>query len=63
MTDTNTTQTIKKKKTAKAKSAGAAAALTREDKIRTRAYGKWEQAGFPEGDGVNFWLEAEQETK
>ena len=29
--------------------------------IRLRAYRKWEGAGRPAGDGVRFWLEAEQE--
>ncbi len=29
--------------------------------IRHRAYLKWEAAGRPEGDGVHFWLEAQQE--
>ena len=29
--------------------------------VRGRAYQKWEAAGKPNGDGVNFWLEAEQE--
>jgi hypothetical protein len=29
--------------------------------IREAAYYKWEQAGRPIGDGVRFWLEAEQE--
>jgi len=32
-----------------------------EDQIRERAYLKWEAAGYPEGDGVEFWLSAEQE--
>ena len=31
------------------------------DDIRLRAYRKWEGAGKPAGDGVQFWLEAEQE--
>ena len=31
------------------------------DDIRRRAYEKWERAGKPAGDGVQFWLEAEQE--
>lgn len=31
------------------------------DDIRLSAYGKWEWAGKPSGDGVQFWLEAEQE--
>jgi hypothetical protein len=29
--------------------------------IRLRAFQKWEAAGRPAGDGVNFWLEAEHE--
>lgn len=33
------------------------------DKIRERAYYKWEQAGYPEGDGSNFWIEAETELR
>jgi len=34
-----------------------------EDEIRVRAYAKWVAAGRPEGDGVNFWLEAEHELR
>jgi len=30
--------------------------------IRLCAYAKWETAGRPSGDGVEFWLEAEQES-
>jgi hypothetical protein len=59
--DNTTTQTTPKKTGAKAKSAGAAAATSTEDKIRSRAYSKWEKAGCPPGDGINFWLEAEGE--
>lgn len=33
------------------------------EKVRERAYYKWEQAGYPSGDGVNFWLEAEAELQ
>jgi hypothetical protein len=29
--------------------------------IRLIAYRKWEKAGKPTGDGVQFWLEAEYE--
>ena len=29
--------------------------------IRLCAYQKWESAGKPTGDGIQFWLEAEQE--
>jgi hypothetical protein len=32
-----------------------------EEKVRARAYEKWEAAGRPSGDGVCYWLEAEQE--
>jgi hypothetical protein len=31
--------------------------------IRNRAYQKWEAAGKPGGDGVQFWLEAERELQ
>jgi len=31
--------------------------------IRKLAHHKWEAAGFPAGDGVDFWLEAEREVK
>ena len=34
-----------------------------EQAIRELAYSKWEEAGHPPGDGVNFWLEAETELK
>ncbi len=34
-----------------------------EQEIRELAYSKWEVAGHPPGDGVNFWLEAEAELK
>lgn len=32
-----------------------------EQKIRELAHSKWEKAGCPPGDGIKFWLEAEQE--
>jgi len=32
-----------------------------QDAIRDRAYHKWLEAGAPEGDGAEFWLEAESE--
>ena len=31
------------------------------DEVRRRAYLLWEAAGQPPGDGVQFWLEAEQQ--
>jgi len=35
--------------------------LVSEEAIRLCAYQKWEAAGKPPGDGVQFWLEAEEE--
>jgi hypothetical protein len=32
-----------------------------EDAVRERAYALWEEAGRPEGDGTQFWLDAERE--
>ncbi len=32
-----------------------------DDVIRLGAYLKWEAAGKPPGDGIDFWLEAEKE--
>lgn len=32
-----------------------------DDLVRERAYLLWEEAGRPEGDGVEFWLMAERE--
>lgn len=32
-----------------------------DDKVRLRAYEKWEAAGRPSGNEVGYWLEAEQE--
>ena len=34
-----------------------------EDAVREKAYLLWEQAGYPEGDGSEFWLEAEKQLK
>jgi hypothetical protein len=33
-----------------------------EEAIRVLAHHKWEAAGGPAGDGLDFWLEAEQEV-
>lgn len=33
-----------------------------QEAVRVHAYEKWEAAGKPNGDGVNFWLEAEREV-
>jgi hypothetical protein len=35
--------------------------INRDECIRDRAYLKWQEAGCPECDGLQFWLEAEQE--
>lgn len=35
----------------------------KENQIRKLAYYKWQQAGSPEGDGVEFWLDAEREQR
>jgi hypothetical protein len=35
--------------------------MSNEQKVRELAYLKWEKAGYPAGDGVQFWTEAEQE--
>ncbi|RPI81237.1 MAG: DUF2934 domain-containing protein [Planctomycetaceae bacterium] len=32
-----------------------------EEPIRVLAYGKWQAAGCPAGDGFDFWLEAERD--
>jgi hypothetical protein len=32
-----------------------------EEQVRELAYQKWESAGWPAGDGVGFWLDAERE--
>lgn len=32
-----------------------------EEQIRELAHAKWEAAGCPAGDGLDFWLEAERE--
>ncbi|HLJ96071.1 MAG TPA: DUF2934 domain-containing protein [Gemmataceae bacterium] len=37
------------------------AKLVSDEDIRLAAYQKWEAAGKPAGDGVQFWLQAEQE--
>jgi hypothetical protein len=33
-----------------------------EDEIRLLAHRKWEAAGCPAGDGIDFWLNAEREV-
>ena len=34
-----------------------------DEAIRVRAYQRWQEAGEPEGDGIQFWLEAERELR
>jgi hypothetical protein len=34
-----------------------------EQRIREAAYDAWVRAGKPEGDGVEFWLEAERQLQ
>ncbi len=34
---------------------------TDEELIRSGAYFRWEAAGCPSGDGVNFWLDSERD--
>ena len=41
--------------------AGDTGKLAAHEDIRLCAYQKWVAAGKPNGDGVQFWLEAEQE--
>jgi hypothetical protein len=36
---------------------------TSEDQIRYGAYFRWEAAGRPDGDGVDFWLDSENELR
>ena len=36
-------------------------ASSHEDEIRPLAYRKWEEAGCPAGDGVQYWVAAEKE--
>lgn len=33
-----------------------------DQNLQLAAYRKWEAAGMPAGDGVHFWLQAEQEA-
>lgn len=35
--------------------------VSREDIIREKAYSLWEEAGRPECDGAEFWIEAEKQ--
>jgi hypothetical protein len=37
------------------------ASVDRADEVRLLAYRKWQEAGCPAGDGVEFWLTAEAE--
>ena len=46
---------------AKAVGNGTVNGLISDSDVRRRAYEKWERAGRPPGDGVDFWLEAKRE--
>lgn len=35
--------------------------VNNEDEIREKAYSLWEAAGRPEGDGSDFWIEAQKQ--
>jgi hypothetical protein len=37
--------------------------LVSDEAVRLCAYQKWEAAGNPSGDGIHFWLQAEQELR
>jgi hypothetical protein len=41
----------------------AAAPVTDDDAVRLAAYRRWEAAGRPPGDGMEFWLAAERELR
>ncbi len=40
-----------------------AARAAMDEEVRVLAYAKWEAAGYPAGDGVVFWLDAERELR
>jgi len=46
----------------KAPNAPMVAQLVNADDVRLCAYQKWEKAGKPTGDGIQFWLDAELEV-
>jgi len=71
-TATNQTQTQTQQKTCPVQGAVEQLSATSEtcqsnentlcqDSVRERAYLLWEKAGYPIGDGVDFWITAEQE--
>lgn len=51
----------KRSKTPDAATLQAASNAVDHDQIRRQAYYKWEAAGCPCSDGVEFWLQAEAE--
>jgi hypothetical protein len=67
MKDATLTQAINKRvttsqpQTAAKESPLAAIPSPCEEKIRELAYRKWQVAGCPENDGIDFWLQAERE--
>jgi hypothetical protein len=42
-------------------STGCCEATLCQEAVQMRAYFLWDKAGRPEGDGVDFWITAEQE--
>ena len=48
-------------RTVTGKALSTASTASNDARIRERAYGCWEEAGCPAGDGVEFWLKAEAE--
>ena len=67
MNDTQLTQAIAKceptalSKVATPEPPHVAAGTVCEENIRDLAHQKWEAAGCPDGDGMEFWLKAENE--
>lgn len=62
--NTGASPTATRKPTGTSKQISAAGeATTNDNAIRERAYLLWEKAGSPPGDGINFWLQAEQELQ
>jgi len=51
--DVNTTQTLSTEGTG----------TCCQTAVRELAYSKWEGAGRPDGDGVEYWVEAEKEVQ
>jgi hypothetical protein len=60
----NSRKTVEPQRTASKDTNGEKPSANLEpEKIREAAYYKWEAAGCPCSDGIDFWLEAESELK